>query len=170
MENQLLNQFLQANLGVVRSLITERIQLEYAKQAALNVLAKLEETITVITDDNTDNKAQLQLIWGHILADAGISDSIRLALLDASAKVQNENVKEALTLVVEPLVQTLVAINDDELNNSTQLESIWTKFLKSPEFILVVEKNLEAVLSKVIENKTVVTLLVALLTTVLRNR
>lgn len=168
--NELLNDFLQSNLGFIETSIIERIELDYARQAALNVLGKLRETVDVITDEDPNNKAQLQLVWGHFLADAGLAESLRSALLDATSKIENENLREALAYLTEPVVKTVVAVNDAELNNGEQLQTIWVDALRDDRALAILEKNLEAILSKIINNTAVVGLLVSLIRMFIKTR
>ena len=162
--NELIRGLLLSNIEFLEGYIVGAIELDYAKLAVQNVLGKLKETVTILTDENPENRDQLKVIWGHLLADAQIAESVRGALLDAASKINNEALKEGLAVLVEPVVQTIVAVSDTEANNDSQLETVWTSFIRSEAFVSVVEKNLEVILTKLIPNQpTVVTLLVSLL-------
>lgn len=169
--NQLLRDWLLSNLTFLEDYIVSTIELDYAKLGAQSVIGKLKETVSILTDDNPENKEQLKLIWGHLLADASIAEAVRGALLDAASKIKNAALAEGLAVAVEPIVQTLVAVSDEDLNNDGQLETIWNEFVKSEAFIVVLEKNLENILSRIFPNQpTVVTLLVSLLRIFLKSR
>lgn len=142
--------------------LVTKIELEYAQVAIQNVIEKLKATTDVLAD-NIDNKEQLQLIWGTFFADPQIAGVVRDALLDAISKIKDPAVSDGLSLLVEPLTQTLVALTDADTNNGDQLEKIWLEFARSKPFIDFVQKYLKVILSKIIKNETVVTLIVALL-------
>lgn len=166
--NQLLTKYLQTNLDFIGNEILPLIEIDYAKSAADTVLGKLKTTIEVLFDENQENQEQLRLIWGHILADAQIAQSLQDALLDAISKVENPEVKQGLQILSEPLVQTIVALNDTDFNNGPQIEKIWLDFLKTEAFITYLERNLNVILSKFISNQSVVTVIVSLLKAFIR--
>jgi len=146
---------------IAENLVT-KIELDYAQVAVLNVINKLKLTTDILTDD-IDNKEQLKLIWGTFFADPQIAGVLREALLDAISKIKDETVAEGLTLLTEPLTQTLTALVDADTANGEQLEKIWLEFVRSKEFIDFVQKNLQSLLSKFVKNEVVVSLIVKLL-------
>lgn len=155
LNNNLANKFATANIDVLKAEILPLINLDYARLAAENVLSRVQSTVDVLTDENAENQDQLLLIWGHIVSDPQIAESIRLALLDAASKVKDETVKMILSALVEPLTQTIVALNDADKDNETQIKQLWINFIKSPAFILLLVSNLDVILKAVIKNDNV---------------
>ena len=73
-------------------------------------------------DENPDNKTQVNLIWSSLTTDPQIADAVRSALLEAVSSVDEQIVKDALTLLVKPLTLTLSAISDDVKPNGEQIK------------------------------------------------
>ncbi len=152
-----------ANLNVISTEVLPLIEKEYARLGATVGLEKIKQTVLILLDDNTDNKAQLNLIWGTLTSDPQVVEVVKSALLTAIASVDDVIVKEGLTLLVEPLTQTLIATSDAVKPNGEQIKLIWTNFIKSPEFIAFVLANLETVIKLVIKSDNLEKILLSLL-------
>ena len=114
MDNKILAQKLVlANFEVVEKEIFPLIEKEFARIAAQEGLDRLKSTVVVLLDENPDNKTQVNLIWSSLATDPQIADAVRSALLEAVSSVDEQIVKDALTLLVKPLTLTLSAISDD---------------------------------------------------------
>ena len=150
-------------LDFVELNLTSKIDFEFAQVASHAVIDKLKATAQLLSDGNLDDKAQLQAIWGHFLADPQIAESVRLALTEAASKIKNEDVRDGILILIEPIVATIVAVSDDQVDNSTQLEQIWTDFTKSTAFLTFVEKHIETIVHKIIKNDTWANLLISLI-------
>jgi hypothetical protein len=155
LNNNLANKFATANIDVLKQEILPLINLDYARLAAENVLSRVQSTVDILTDEDPNNQEQLLLIWGHIVADPQIAESIRLALLDGASKVKDETVKAILAAIVEPLTQTIVALNDENKDNEAQIKQLWVNFVKSPAFVLLLLSNLDVILKAIIKNDNV---------------
>lgn len=152
-----------ANLNVIQLEVLPLIEKEYARLGATVGLEKIKQTVLILLDDNTDNKAQLNLIWGTLTSDPQVIDAVKSALLTAVSTVDDVTVKEGLTLLIEPLTKTLIATSDSVKPNGEQIKLIWTNFIKSPEFIAFVLANLETVIKLVIKNDNLEKILLSLL-------
>ncbi len=156
-------QIIHKTLDFIKSVLVDKIELEYARIAAANVIEKLKQTATVLADTNPDNREQLKTIWGNFLSEPAIAESVRLALFDAIAKIEDKDVKDGLTILIDPLVATLVALSDVNTSDGEQLEKIWIDFVKSKNFLDYAERFLEPFLKKIIKNDFAVDLILGLL-------
>lgn len=150
-------------LDFVELNLISKIDLDFAQVAGHSVIGKLKATALLLSDGDLNDKEQLRAIWGHFLADPQIAESVRLALTEAAANIKNQDVKEGVILLINPIVDTIVAVSDENTNNSDQLEQIWLDFTKSAEFIAFIEKHVETIVHKLIKNETWADLLVNLL-------
>jgi len=156
MDNKILAQKLVlANFEVVEKEIFPLIEKEFARIAAQEGLDRLKSTVVVLLDENPDNKTQVNLIWSSLATDPQIADAVRSALLEAVSSVDEQIVKDALTLLVKPLTLTLSAISDDVKPNGEQIKNIWLDFLKSEEFRLFILANLEMIVKAIIKKESV---------------
>lgn len=156
MDNKILAQKLVlANFEVVEKEVFPLIEKEFARIAAQEGLDRLKSTVVVLLDENPDNKTQVNLIWSSLATDPQIADAVRSALLEAVSSVDEQIVKDALTLLVKPLTLTLSAISDDVKPNGEQIKNIWLDFLKSEEFRLFVLTNLEVIVKAIIKKESV---------------
>ena len=156
MDNKILAQkSVLANFEVVEKEIFPLIEKEFARIAAQEGLDRLKSTVVVLLDENPDNKTQVNLIWSSLATDPQIADAVRSALLEAVSSVDEQIVKDALTLLVKPLTLTLSAISDDVKPNGEQIKNIWLDFLKSEEFRLFILANLEMIVKAIIKKESV---------------
>ena len=167
MDNSLVSKLVNSNLDVIISNIVPLIEKDYARTAVLEVLDRLKSTVAVLTDGDKNNKAQLDLIWGTVLSDPQLIEAVRSALLDAISKVEDQKIKEGLSLLISPLVQTLVAVSD-KTPNEDQLKQIWVDFVESPEFLAFVISNLGWILSKVIKDQATLNFINRILTALIK--
>lgn len=164
MDNKILAQKLVlANFEVVEKEIFPLIEKEFARIAAQEGLDRLKSTVVVLLDENPDNKTQVNLIWSSLATDPQIADAVRSALLEAVSSVDEQIVKDALTLLVKPLTLTLSAISDDVKPNGEQIKNIWLDFLKSEEFRLFVLTNLEVIVKAIIKKDSVEKIILTIL-------
>lgn len=153
MDQNLIQKIVNTNLDFIAAEILPLIEKEYARVSAQEVISRLKQTVVALTDDVQGNKEQINLIWGSITSDPQIVEAVRTALLDAISKIQDPKIKAGLTILVNPITKTLVAVTDSVKPDNTQLEAIWKEFLESPEFLLFVVSNIGWVLSKLIKDK-----------------
>ena len=143
------------NLEFVKTDILSLIEVDFAKNSAVEVVERLQETVSALLDENANNKEQLSLIWGTLTSDPAIIESLRQALLTAVSTIDDEKVKNGLNLLVQPLTKTIVAVTDQVKPDGEQIKTIWVNFVQSPEFLMFLLSNLDWVLSKVIKDKKI---------------
>jgi len=143
-----------ANLNVIQTEVLPLIEKEFARIAAQEGLDRIKETVLALLDENPDNKSQINLIWSSLATDPEIANAVRYALLEAVSSVDEQIVKDALTLLVKPITLTLSAVSDDVKPNSEQIKNIWLEFLKSDELRLFVLANLEVIVRAIIKKES----------------
>ncbi len=151
-EKNLLVNLVNTNLDFLNENIISLIPDEYAQLAAKEVVGRLKETTLAVVDD-VENKEQLKQIWGSFTSDPEVTSALIGLLSKAFEKVEDKRVKDALLLLLKPLVQTLTAVTDTEVKDGAQIEKIWKDFIASPEFLLFLLGNLEWIITKVIKNE-----------------
>jgi len=161
--NPSLRDFLKISVDFAKTEVLKHTNEEYVALTLSVVFKKLSETIDILSDENLDNRTQLRIVWGSFVTEPTIAEAIRLALLDAVTKINDVNVKEGLTLLVNPIVDTIVALSDKDQDNGKQLETIWIKFATSESFLAYAEKNLELLLRRIIKNEMLVNIIVSFL-------
>lgn len=164
MDNKTLAQKLVlANLEVIDLEVLPLIEKEFARIAAQEGLGRIKETVVALLDENPDNKAQVNFIWSSLATDPDIANAVRSALLEAVSSVDEQIVKDALTLLVSPITLTLAAVSDDVKPNGEQIKNIWLEFLKSDEFRNFVLANLEVIVKTIIKKESLEKLILSIL-------
>lgn len=154
MADQLVSKLVNTNLDFIATEILPKIEIDFARTSAIEVLERLKQTVAALTDDQP-NKEQLELIWGTLTSDPEMVEAMRSALLKAISNIDDENLKLGLGLLIQPITKTLVAVTDNVKPDGAQLKQIWNDFIQSPEFIKLILSNLDLILSKVIKDKNV---------------
>ena len=137
-----------ANLQFVSSTVVPNIGNPAVEELVKSVLAKLTETTYLLVDEDPDNKEQVKQLWSTFTSDQSVVLAVEAIYLDAIKRVEDESLKEGLTVLAQPLVQTLVVSTDSIKPDSKQIEQVWLTFLKSEGFLTFLVKNAEFVLGK----------------------
>lgn len=162
-KNEFLVKLATANLDVVVSEVLPLINSEFAQVAAQNALDRVKETIMVLLDEDPENKAQLELIWGQLGSDPELVNALRQALVAASDKITDARIAAILKVVTEPVTKTIAALLDDVKPNEDQLKAIWLEFVTGEDFKQLVLDNLEWIIRAVVKNQTLEDLIVKLI-------
>lgn len=116
------------------------------------LLGRTEEVIRAITDENPENREQLEAILSRFLGEDvvstfdGFSDELLL-------KIQNERVRRGLGLLSVPVVDALRLLTDENPDNAAQAEVVLDTFLENPEVQNFVTTDLAVpVMEKLIPN------------------
>ena len=141
------------NLDYVAKEFIPLIDNEYAKVSTLEVIERLKLTVVAVTDQDPANKAQLGLIWGSLSSDPEVLDLVRKGLLEAVSKIDEPVLANALTILINPLVATLVAVADKDKADGAQLKAIWKNFVESPEFLAFIISNIGWIVGKLVKNE-----------------
>lgn len=155
--------FADTNLDLIKSDVIPMIGVAFAETLASAIVDKLKMTVDVLVDDNMDNASQLSGIWSHIGADPKVAGAFKEAILFAAMKIENPTVKGLVTVIAEPLMQTLIALSDDNPANGDQIKAVWIPFIQSPEFLAFVSENLDVLVHAIIKNDNTATWIEALL-------
>lgn len=116
------------------------------------VFSKLKQSVTSLSDDNSNDVEQLKMLWKGILAETQSIDLVRNQIQAVSTKIEKPVIKDGVFLVADPLAVTMAALTDADPNNKDQIEKVWSEFVDSPLFVKYLEDNIELILAKVIKN------------------
>ena len=141
------------NLDFLSNEILPLISNGYAVTASQEVVDRLKQTVVALTDDNADNKNQLDLIWGNLSSDPELIEAVRGALNDAISKIDEPVLANGLKLLLTPVLQTLTAVTDKVKPDGEQIKKIWGDFIESPEFIAFILSNLAWIIDRVIKDE-----------------
>lgn len=110
-----------------------------ALQAGVAALfSRVTQIITAISDADPQNAEQVQEVIGRFVSE----DAIPLAdgvIDERIARIQNERVRHGLTLLADPVVDTMRLLADDNPDNAAQAEDVLDRFILNPvaqEFIV----------------------------------
>lgn len=110
-----------------------------ALQAGLQALfLRVSQIITAISDADPQNAEQVQAVISRFISE----DAIPLAdgvIDERIARIENEKVRHGLTLLAEPVVDTMRLLADDNPDNAAQAEEVLDRFILNPaaqEFVV----------------------------------
>jgi len=157
MANQaLLQKLVNSNLDFVVTEILPFIEKNYIRLFAAEVVERIKQTVVILTNDNPNNKEELNLLWSALSSDPEILAGLEAAFVEITLKVNDPQIAQLLNLLRKPLIKTLVAVTDGEKMDGEQIKLIWKELLESAELILFVLANLEWLLTKVIKDQNAV--------------
>lgn len=169
-------------LGFISPLI-ERIKNEYARDQLLRFVTPLQETLRALSDADPSDGKQIQAILFKFFTTTGFSADTKvqlLALVNASAEIKDQRVKEILSFFITWTFDMLPLILDEDKDTDKQilafleaklrsedgvrfLEVVLSFMLKDPEMSKLIAAIIAEVLKGVIDNPGLATLVTELL-------
>lgn len=139
---KLVPQFVGANIELIKSTIVSQIEDPSIRVLVNTILDKIVETSFVLTDEATDNKAQLKEVWLNVTNNPNVTIAFEQLFVTAIQRVQDQKIRIALLAVMPEIVKTLVAVTDPIPQDGQQIEKIWKDFIKSPVFVDLLLSNI----------------------------
>jgi len=140
--DKLIPQFVGTNIELIKSTIVSQIEDSSIKILVNIILDKVVETSFVLTDEATDNKAQLREVWLNVTNNPNVVVAFEQLFITAIQKIEDQKVRTALLALTPEIVKTLVAVTDNVPQDGKQIEKIWKDFIKSPTFVDLLLTNI----------------------------
>lgn len=102
------------------------------------LFARVNQIILALSDADPENGEQVQAVIGKFVSE----DAIPLAdgvIDERIARIENERVRHGLTLLADPVVDTMRLLADDNPDNAAQAEEVLDRFILNPvaqEFVV----------------------------------
>lgn len=158
----LLQKLVNSNLDFLNQELVPAINKEYLKTLLTQLIDRLKLSVIVLTDENTDNRGQLNELWSTFTSNTEVSNAITQILTEASGKVTDEKIREFLEMLIDPLVKTLVAVTDGNKLDSDQIKAIWVDFAET-KLILFALSNIDWLVRKLIKDEKVANFIIKIL-------
>ena len=105
----------------------------FGDKAAVGALAAVDDTVDVLSDNEADNKKQLNAVWVGYLRDTllpAVGDEIKPIL----SKVASEALEALLVSLATKIVNSTYLFLDDIKDNPEQLKAYASEYFKGDEF------------------------------------
>jgi hypothetical protein len=130
---------------------------------ATEVVERLK--LTVLASMNGDaGKEKLIEIWGGITSDPEMIGAFKDALGQAISKIGDPKIQEGLNLLVNPIIESMVILTNQETADEAKLKEIWKNFV-SGELLVYALSNLDWLLKKIIKDENVIKWIMKLINT-----
>lgn len=102
------------------------------------LFTRVNQIILALSDADPENGDQVQAVIGQFVSE----DAIPLAdgvIDERIARIENERVRHGLTLLADPVVDTMRLLADDNPDNAAQAEEVLDRFILNPvaqEFVV----------------------------------
>ena len=158
----LLQKLVNSNLDFLNQELVPAVNKEYLKTLLTQLIERLKLSVIVLTDENTDNRAQLNELWLSFTSNVEVSNAITQILSEATSKVTDEKIREFLEMLINPLVKTLVAVTDGDKLDSAQIKAIWVDFAET-KLILFALSNIDWLVRKLVKDEKVANFIIKIL-------
>lgn len=155
MANQILLTFINANFDIITKEILPLVEKDYLRVGLSEIVERLKITVLSAAEGSL-TKEELSNIWGSLPSDPEIVEALRAVLVDLINKVEEQEVKDLLNLLLDPILQTVVILTDQAGNNKEELNRVWKEFLNSPELLTYGLAHLEWIVRKLIKDENAV--------------
>lgn len=119
-------------LGEYRPALLAEVESPALAGGVDRLFLRTEEVIKAITDENPDNKEQLEAILRRFVGEDVISALDGLTE-EQLLKLQNLRVRRGLTLLSVPVLDALRLLTDEDPDNAAQAETVLDTFLTNPD-------------------------------------
>ncbi len=123
--------------------LVQRIPVEDVRIGISMLLAPVKKMVYALNDDEPKNDEQVRELWRKF-ANQDLSDYSETTLSKLISGIKDENIRPALTALVQPTVGMLRIVTDEIPENEAQLKELWEGFLKNPQTHDVVLNHLLA--------------------------
>ena len=137
------------NLNFIATEFIPLINNQYAQVGANEVLERIQLSVSAFVNGQTD----LTSIWNNLPSDPEVLSAVRSLLNDMIQDVDQPQLRQALEVLVEPMLLSLLAVTDTVKPNDEQLKTIWNDFVQSPEFLGFALIALDFILERFVKNE-----------------
>lgn len=155
MANQILLTFINANFDIITTNILPLVEKEYLRVGLSEVVERLKTT-TLLAAEGSLTKEQLANVWNNLPSDPEIVEALKSVLTDLINRVEEQEVKDLLNLLLNPILATVIILTDQADNNKEELNLVWKEFLNSPELLTYGLAHLEWIVRKLIKDENAV--------------
>lgn len=162
--NTHLEKIVALNLDYVNGNLVPLIPNQYAQVGVKEIIERLNLTVVALANGSND----LTSIWNTLPNDPEILEALRGLLKELVSSITNEDLKQSLDSLIEPLVLTISALTDTVKPDDTQIKKIWNDFVQSPEFLGFALVALGFILNRYVKNEKTRKFISNLLTTFIK--
>ena len=114
-----------AALDIVNGLLVNKIPYEEVKNITALSILHIKKTIKVLADKDLNDSDQVAQVW----LDFARSHELRVHLIglinQAISKIQNSNLKEFISSLIGPILNTVAVLIDQDDQNAHQVANVW---------------------------------------------
>ncbi len=123
--------------------LIEKIKIDSVREGLKNLVMPALRTLQALINVNPNNREEIEKIWLEFIRNEDLRNFLLVEVEKLINKVEHEQLREALELLVVPLIKTLSSLVDTDLNDKEQIEEIWIKFSKSQGLAFFALKNVK---------------------------
>ena len=130
-----------SSLGLIERKFISKIPSELVKQEMKLFLEPLKLTALAISDNNPDNKEQVEKIWRKAISGKFIDFNQFQVINIIDEKIENPFIKVPLMTLVIPVFGMIRDLLDEDPMDGQQITTRWETFIKDPDVQEVVLIN-----------------------------
>ena len=169
MANEILQKLIDVNFNFVSTEVLPLIEKDYLRVGATEVVDRVKLTVLAAVDGGV-SKEKLVEIWGNLPSDPEVVNAIKQALQETINNLNEPEIQEGLNLLLNPVVESLVILVDQEGANKEKLGLLWKDFLNDPALLFYGVKHLEWLIKKLIKDDNAVKWIMKLLNAFIPNK
>jgi hypothetical protein len=147
--SDLLRAGLMIALDFIKSALTKRIENEIVDESVVRAVARLKEVVTVLNDNDPNNKAQtLTILRNFVKVD--VTEVVYQILLQEIDDIKDEDIRLVAIFVLDNAVNIVNILTDEDADNATQFKN-FLNYLRRDEATqdLLADHILDPLLEKI---------------------
>lgn len=154
MAEPILVKLVDTNFNFISNEVLPLIEKDYLRVMATEVVERLKLTV-LASMEGAANKEKLVEIWGGFTSDPDVIAAFKSALGQAISKIGDPKIQEGLNLLVNPVIESMVILTNQETADEAKLKEIWKNFV-STDLLVYALSNLDWLLRKIIKDENVI--------------
>ena len=155
MGNQTFLKFIDINFDFFNKEVIPQIEKEYLRVGAIEIVERVKATVIAFAD-GAFTKAELIKVWENLPSDPDVIAALKQVIIEFISKIEEKEVSEGLSLLVNPIIKSIVILTDKQEYNKELLGQTWKEFLNSVELLVYGLSHLEWFLKRFIKDETIV--------------
>lgn len=130
------------NLGIkiIEKTLVERIPIESVKGDVKLILEPITKMVKVLSDKDPNDKVQIENVWLEFVRSNEFNQTYKARVVQLVNLIEDDLAREFIRSIVNPCLETIQALYDENPNNVEQIRDIWISFITN-------ESNINSILN-----------------------
>jgi hypothetical protein len=130
------------NLGIkiIEKTLIEKIPIETIKSDVKLILEPITKMVKVLSDKDPNDKVQIETVWLKFVRSNEFNQAYKARVIQLVNLIEDDFARDFIRSIVNPCLETIQALYDENPNNVEQIRDIWISFITN-------DSNIDSILN-----------------------